>query len=55
VYKKYFNGPLPAQTTVQQLRPGNRKLEDDVHYPTLEQMSLIAVRNRKDSNAKPLQ
>jgi enamine deaminase RidA (YjgF/YER057c/UK114 family) len=49
VYKKYFKGPLPAQTTLQQLKPGERKLEDDVHYPTLEQMSLIAVRNRANS------
>jgi enamine deaminase RidA (YjgF/YER057c/UK114 family) len=49
VYKKYFKGPLPAQTTLQQLKPGDRKLEDDVHYPTLEQMSLIAVRNRANS------
>jgi enamine deaminase RidA (YjgF/YER057c/UK114 family) len=48
VYKKYFKGPLPAQTTLQQLKPGDRKLEDDVHYPTLEQMSLIAVRNRSN-------
>ena len=46
VYGKYFKGLLPAETTLQQLKPGNRKLEDDVHYPTLEQVSLIAVRNR---------
>jgi reactive intermediate/imine deaminase len=49
VYKKYFKGPLPAQTALQQLKPGERKLEDDVHYPTFEQMSLIAVRNRANS------
>ncbi|HXT27185.1 MAG TPA: RidA family protein [Candidatus Eisenbacteria bacterium] len=49
VYKKYFKGSLPAQTTLQQLKPGDRKLEDEVHYPTFEQMSLIAVRNRTNS------
>ncbi len=54
VYQKYFKGALPAATTVQQLQPGDRKPEDAVHYPDLEQMSLIAVRTRKDS-AKPAQ
>jgi enamine deaminase RidA (YjgF/YER057c/UK114 family) len=47
VYKKYFKGPLPAQTTVQQLAPGDRKADAEGHYPTLEQMSLIAVRGRR--------
>ena len=46
VYKKYFKGALPAETTVEQLRPGDRKLEDEVHYPALEQVSLIAVRSK---------
>jgi 2-iminobutanoate/2-iminopropanoate deaminase len=49
VYRKYFKGMLPAQTTVQQLKPGDRKLEDEVHYPALEQVSLIAVRSRGQS------
>jgi enamine deaminase RidA (YjgF/YER057c/UK114 family) len=53
VYQKYFKGALPAATTVQQLQPGGRTPEDGVHYPDLEQMSLIAVRNRKDSAATP--
>jgi enamine deaminase RidA (YjgF/YER057c/UK114 family) len=44
VYKKYFGGSLPAQTTLAQLPPGNRKADEDGHYPDLEQMSLIAVR-----------
>jgi len=48
-YKKYFSGALPAQTTVQQLRPGERKANEEGHYPTLEQVSLIAVRGRRDS------
>lgn len=46
VYKKYFSGALPAQTTVQQLKPGDRKPDEEGHYPTLEQVSLIAVRRR---------
>src|SRR5262249_7522496 len=46
VYRKYFKGTLPSETTVQQLKPGDRKLEDEVHYPALEQVSLIAVRSK---------
>jgi enamine deaminase RidA (YjgF/YER057c/UK114 family) len=45
VYRKYFNGALPAQTTVQQLQPAERKPDDEGHYPDLEQVSLIAVRS----------
>ena len=48
VYRKYFK-TLPAETVVQQLKPGGRKLEDEVHYPALEQVSLIAVRSRGQS------
>jgi enamine deaminase RidA (YjgF/YER057c/UK114 family) len=46
IYRKYFHGPLPAETAVQQLPPGDRKANEEGHYPTLEQMSLIAVRSR---------
>jgi len=46
VYREYFNGTLPAQTTVQQVLPGERKADKEGHYPTLEQVSLIAVGNR---------
>jgi len=46
VYREYFNETLPAQTTVQQIPPGERKPDKEGHYPTLEQVSLIAVRNR---------
>ncbi len=46
VYRKYFSGPLPAQTTLQQLPPADRKPDEEGHYPDLEQMSLIAVRSR---------
>jgi 2-iminobutanoate/2-iminopropanoate deaminase len=44
VYKKYFGGSLAAQTTLAQIPPGNRKADEEGHYPDLEQVSLIAVR-----------
>jgi enamine deaminase RidA (YjgF/YER057c/UK114 family) len=44
VYRKYFDRVLPAQTTVQQIKPAERKPDDEGHYPDLEQVSLIAVR-----------
>jgi enamine deaminase RidA (YjgF/YER057c/UK114 family) len=46
VYGKYFRGTLPAQTTIQQIAPADRSPDKDEHYPDLEQVSLIAVRNR---------
>ena len=46
VYREYFNGTLPSQTTVQQIQPGERKPDKEAHYPTLEQVSLIAVGRR---------
>jgi reactive intermediate/imine deaminase len=46
VYRKYFNGIPPAQTTVQQIQPAERKSDEEGHYPDLEQVSLIAVRSR---------
>jgi enamine deaminase RidA (YjgF/YER057c/UK114 family) len=46
VYRKYFSGVFPAQTTVQQLPPAERKPDEEGHYPDLEQVSLIAVRSR---------
>jgi hypothetical protein len=54
VYQKYFKGPLPSQTAVQQLSPAERKSDKDEHYPDLEQMSLIAVRGRSSSTMRPL-
>jgi enamine deaminase RidA (YjgF/YER057c/UK114 family) len=44
VYRKYFGGLAPAETLAQQLRPADRKADDDGHFPDLEQVSLIAVR-----------
>jgi enamine deaminase RidA (YjgF/YER057c/UK114 family) len=44
VYREYFKGTLPAQTVVQQLPPTDRSPDPEGHFPDLEQMSLIAVR-----------
>jgi reactive intermediate/imine deaminase len=46
VYRKYFKGILPSQTTVQQIPPAERKPDEEEQYPDLEQVSLIAVRSR---------
>jgi reactive intermediate/imine deaminase len=54
VYKKYFKTSLPAQTTLQQLPPAERKPDQEDHYPDLEQVSLIAVRSRSNSTLRPL-
>lgn len=53
VYKKFFSGSLPAQTTVQQIKPTERKPDAEGHYPDLEQMSLIAVRGQRESVPRP--
>jgi enamine deaminase RidA (YjgF/YER057c/UK114 family) len=45
VYRKYFSDVLPAQTTVQQIQPTERKADEQGQYPDLEQVSLIAVRS----------
>ena len=46
VYAQYFGSIPPARTTVQQIAPTERKADKDDHFPGLEQVSLIAVRNR---------
>ncbi len=46
LYKTYFKGVAPARTTVQQLAPGDRKANEQGQYPTLEQISLIAIRKK---------
>jgi len=46
VYAKYLKGKLPAQTTVQQIQPTERKANEEEQFPDLEQMSLIAVRSQ---------
>jgi enamine deaminase RidA (YjgF/YER057c/UK114 family) len=44
VYQEYFSSPAPARTTVQQLAPGSRSADARGRYPTLEQISIIAVK-----------
>lgn len=46
VYRRYFKGIPPSQTTVQQIPPAERKPDEEEQYPDLEQVSLIAVRSR---------
>ena len=46
VYAQYFGPVLPARTTIEQIAPTERKPDKDDHYPDLEQVSLIAVRNQ---------
>jgi hypothetical protein len=44
VWAQYFGPLMPAQTTIQQIAPAERKADKEDHYPDLEQVSLIAVR-----------
>lgn len=46
VYAQYFGPVLPAQTTIQQIAPTERKTDKEDHYPDLEQVSVIAVRSQ---------
>lgn len=43
-YAEYFQGAPPTRTTVQQLAAGERKPDARDRWPTLEQISLIAVK-----------
>jgi reactive intermediate/imine deaminase len=44
IYAKYLKTPFPARTTVAQLPPVERKVDDEGRYSSLEQISFIAVR-----------
>ena len=44
VYAEYFPKMPPARTTVQQLAPGKRDADARGRWPTLEQISIIAVK-----------
>jgi len=55
IYSKYFKGALPAQTTIQQIKSGERKPNAEGQFPDLEQMSLIAVRHSNTSGIKSAQ
>jgi len=43
-YAQYFTGAPPTRTTLQQFPSGERKANDQDRWPTLEQISLIAVK-----------
>ena len=45
VYAQYFGSVLPARTVLEQIPPADRKPDKEDHYPDLEQVSLIAIRN----------
>src|SRR4029079_10401238 len=45
IYTQYFSGGVaPARTTVQQVPPGDRKPDAEDRWPTLEQISIVAVK-----------
>ena len=44
IYAQYFKGSPPARTTVQQLTPADRVADGKGHWPTLEQISIVAVK-----------
>jgi 2-iminobutanoate/2-iminopropanoate deaminase len=44
VYAEYFDSTPPARTTVQQILPGPRSADAKGHWPTLEQISIVAVK-----------
>ena len=43
-YAQYFTGAPPTRTTLQQFPSAERKANDQDRWPTLEQISLIAVK-----------
>jgi len=43
VYAEYFSNAPPSRTTVQQLTPGKRAEDARGRWPTLEQISIVAV------------
>jgi reactive intermediate/imine deaminase len=45
IYAKYFKGVAPARTTIQQVDSRDRSANEEAVYPTLEQISIIAVKD----------
>jgi len=45
VYRQYFSSAAPTRTTIQQTKAGPRDPDSEGRYPTLEQVSIIAVRS----------
>ncbi|HVN77835.1 MAG TPA: RidA family protein [Terriglobia bacterium] len=52
IYSKYFKGPPPARTTIQQIESTERKPDEQGHYPTLEQISFIAIKSSDSRGIK---
>jgi enamine deaminase RidA (YjgF/YER057c/UK114 family) len=46
LFRRYFGPTPPASTFVQQLAPAERRTDADGRYTELEQVSLVAVRDR---------
>jgi enamine deaminase RidA (YjgF/YER057c/UK114 family) len=44
IYASYFKQPFPTRTTIQQRPPAERKANDREQWPTLVQISLLAVK-----------
>jgi 2-iminobutanoate/2-iminopropanoate deaminase len=44
VYAEYYKNAPPSRTTIQQIAPGRREADAKGHWPTLEQVSIVAVR-----------
>jgi enamine deaminase RidA (YjgF/YER057c/UK114 family) len=44
IYASYLKQPFPARTTMQQRPPAERKANEKEQWPTLEQISLVAVK-----------
>ncbi len=55
VYAEYFKGMMPARTTIEQIAPTVRNADKEDHFPDLEQVSLIAIRNRPSQQSSPKQ
>ncbi len=52
VYAKYFSGPPPVGTTVQQVESRERIPDEEGRYPGLEQISLVAIRSTVEQEDK---
>ncbi len=44
IYAEYFKSAPPARTTIQQVAPGKREPDSKSRWPTLEQISIVAIR-----------
>ena len=44
IYAEYFPNAPPSRTTIQQAAPGKRQPDSKGRWPTLEQISIIAVK-----------